>query len=420
MSTWTLHATGGPVHVRSGPALLSGIDAGPSLARHEARWGALPRPSGNELLGLCESVDIRGRGGAGFPFARKVSTMLGLRGRPVVVVNLSEGEPGSLKDGVLAEVAPHLILDGAAATAHALGTDELHLLIPEERPEVGLGIRRALAERADRDRGLRWQVHTAADRFVSGEASAVIERIEGRPGLPVTTWKPAAIAGVRGKPTMLSNGETFAHVGRLVLAGPTTFRAFGTVDEPGTTLLTVDGDRVEGRAPTVMEVPLGTPYSDVLPDVLLSEPVLLGGYHGVWAAPDALRSLQVSRASTVPAGLAIGAGIVLPLTRGCPVHRTGEITAYLAGQSAQRCGPCLNGLPALAAAVDQVVRGYGGTDEVVRLTTLVERRGACAHPDGTIRLVRSMLTVFAGEVTAHAHGRCDYAGTTTRRLEVTA
>jgi NADH:ubiquinone oxidoreductase subunit F (NADH-binding) len=88
------------------------------------------------------------------------------------------------------------------------------------------------------------------------------------------------------------------------------------------------------------------------------------------------------------------------------VRLTGDVVAYLAGQSAGRCGPCFNGLPALADAVAAVVDGRGDRGRVEQLAALVDRRGACAHPDGTVRLVRSMLATFADEVAEHAIGRC--------------
>ena len=90
---------------------------------------------------------------------------------------------------------------------------------------------------------------------------------------------------------------------------------------------------------------------------------------------------------------------------GCPVDFTSRVVDYLAGQSAGRCGPCLNGLPALAGAVRAVADGTGGTERVEQLAALVVRRGACAHPDGTVRLVRSMLAALPGEVAAHGSGR---------------
>ena len=90
----------------------------------------------------------------------------------------------------------------------------------------------------------------------------------------------------------------------------------------------------------------------------------------------------------------------------CPVTLTGQVVDYLAGQSAGRCGPCFNGLPALAGALGAVRDGRGGRTGCTSWPGLVERRGACAHPDGTVRLVRSLLGTFAAEVAAHAEGRC--------------
>jgi NADH:ubiquinone oxidoreductase subunit F (NADH-binding) len=136
-------------------------------------------------------------------------------------------------------------------------------------------------------------------------------------------------------------------------------------------------------------------------------PALVGGFHGAWATWDTLASAPVSVSAMQKLGSPLGAGVVLGVPAGtCPVRLTGDVVAYLAGQSAGRCGPCLNGLPALAAAVLAVVDGRGGRDRVDQLAGLVERRGACAHPDGTVRLVRSMLATFGDEVAEHAVGRC--------------
>ena len=117
------------VDVHSGPLLLSGIDRGPGLAAHRARLGAPPEPGIQALVTLLEDVGVRGRGGAGFPLARKLQTVMRARGsraaiggrRPYVVVNAAEGEPASAKDSALLDVAPHLVLDGAVVAARALG-----------------------------------------------------------------------------------------------------------------------------------------------------------------------------------------------------------------------------------------------------------------------------------------------------------
>jgi NADH:ubiquinone oxidoreductase subunit F (NADH-binding) len=322
-----------------------------------------------------------------------------------VVVNVSEGEPASLKDLALALTQPHLVLDGASLAAQALGVGTVHVVLPADQPRARAAVERALAERAGLDRAgrVRWEIHLAAARFVSGESSAVIELIGGRPGLPVTSWEPAAVAGVRGRPTLLSNAETFAHVAALALPGAVRYAALGTADEPGTRLLTLAADSGTAR---VVEVPHGTPWEEVLTVEELSTPILLGGYHGTWVPAGGLRGLSVSRSCLHPRGLTLGAGIVLPLTpAACPLEHTAAVLRYLAGESAGRCGPCFNGLPALATAFEDRVAGLPDSG-VDRLAALVEGRGACAHPDGAVRMVRSALRAFPEELLAHARGAC--------------
>ena len=384
--------------VLPGPALLSGIEDGPSLPAHRRRYGDLPRVTAPEVVAACEEANLRGRGGAAFPFARKLAAVMSGRGRPVVVVNAAEGEPASSKDTVLVRHAPHLVLDGAMILAGALGAREVHVITPRERPSVGVAVRAALAERSDRP---RVRVHETTTGFVAGQARAVLELMAGRPGRPVTAWQPEAMSGHRGRPTLLSNAETWAQVARLLLLGSDRYREHGTAAEPGTTLLTVDGRRV-------VEVAYGTRLSGVLgPD---PGPTLLGGFHGAWLTDQALHEARVEVDALRASGTPLGAGVLLP-DHGCPVATTARIAAYLAGESAGRCGPCVNGLPALASALGRLAAGGPGAAEaherVLHLCGLLPGRGACAHPDGTARMTRSLLTAYADEVAAHAAGRCD-------------
>ena len=395
-----------------GPVLLAGVGDGPSLSAHRARFGALPTPDLDAVLSAVGAAAVAGRGGAGFPFARKVAAAAAGKRRHVVVVNLSEGEPASAKDTALALLAPHQILDGAEVVARALRTKEIHVVTPQERPAVADSIARAVDERAAAETrggrgGPRWQLHSAAPGFVSGQAQAVLELLAGRPGLPVTAWQPEAISGLDGRPTLLSNAETWAQVAAVLRLGPLRYAAHGTFAEPGTTLLTLPHESDPDTA-VVVETAYGTPWVSVL-GAAVDRPVLLGGFHGTWAGAGVLAGARVSRVDLQQQGLTLGAGVVLPLPTGqCPIAFTWEIVDYLAGQSAQRCGPCRNGLPALAAEVGRLATGNPAVSwtRIAELVGLVERRGACAHPDGTARLVRSMLTTFDDEVGMHLAGRC--------------
>jgi NADH:ubiquinone oxidoreductase subunit F (NADH-binding) len=393
------------VGVRPGPLLLADVLAEPDLAAHRRRLGDLAPRDLDTLVAWCEAVAVRGRGGAGFPFAIKLRAAAGRR--PLVVVNGSEGEPASHKDSVLLTRAPHLVLDGAAVTARALGTREVHVVLARARPEVVRAVEQAVSQRRGSGERLRWRTHLADDRFVAGQARAVLELMAGRENLPVTAWTPEAVSGHRGRPTLLSNAETFAHVATLARIGPERYAAQGHPGAPGTVLLTVDGD---GAAPAVVEVAGGSRLVDAVGTRWQpGQPLLIGGYHGTWMDGADVVAARLDRTLLAESGFALGAGVLLPLAAGtCPLPRTARIVRYLAGESAGRCGPCRFGLPALADELDRVVLGRGSRARLDELAGVVTGRGACAHPDGTARLVRSMLECFPHEVAAHGSGRCDW------------
>jgi NADH:ubiquinone oxidoreductase subunit F (NADH-binding) len=397
----------GELAVAVGPRLLAGVTDGPGLTEHRRLWPAVVPMSAEQLIALTGSSRLLGRGGAGFPFHRKLTTAHASGRKRSVVVNAAEGEPGSAKDAALLVTVPHLVLDGAELVAGALECPTVIVVIPSERPSVIEALRSAIAERPER--GLRYELVETGGSFVSGQSRAVVELVEGRPNLPVTSWAPEAVSGIKGRPTLLSNAETFAQVAAVASLGADEYVRAGLPDEPGTALLTVAGD---GPGGVVVEVPYGVELSRVLEycGYALDGPVLVGGYHGAWLPAQEVARRRISRADLALAGATLGAGVLLPLDpASCPVEVTARIVAYLAGHSAGRCGPCKNGLPALAQSLDVLARGSDQTTtvRVKELASLVTGRGACAHPDGTVRLVRSLFRSFPEEIRAHEHARCD-------------
>ena len=174
--------------------------------------------------------------------------------------------------------------------------------------------------------------------------------------------------------------------------------------------------------PGVYELAYGVPLAELLgaaggPSVPL-QAVLIGGYHGSWVPYPAAAQAPVSRAGLQPYGASPGAGVIAALPSAtCGLVQTSRILDYLADQSAGQCGPCLNGLPRLAEEFARIVgtpgrhAARGALQEVRRLAGLVEGRGACNHPDGTVRLARSALQTFASDVEAHRGGSCVARGT---------
>ncbi|MBN9098502.1 MAG: SLBB domain-containing protein [Pseudonocardia sp.] len=351
---------------------------------------------GAAVIAEVAAAGLTGRGGAGFPVARKlaaVNAAVTVTGRtPVVVGNGSEGEPASSKDRVLLTTAPHLVLDGLAVAADAVGADRAHLVVT---PAAVAAVRAAVAQRSDR---VPVDVVAAGEHFVSGEETAVVAGLEGRRAVPGDKFRRVVESGVHGRPTLVQNVETLAHLGLIARSGAAWFRSRGTAAEPGTALVTISGAVAR---PGVFEVDHGAPLRDVvgLAGPRGETPVLVGGFHGAWLAPHEVAGAAFCRASLGTFGASPGAGVLIVLPAGASgLAETARITAYLAGQSAGQCGPCVNGLPRLAAELGRVAAGHGSRPddraELYRLAGLTEGRGACHHPDGTVRLVGSALRVF--------------------------
>jgi len=379
---------------------------GPSLTQHCARFGPLPALThAIELIGVLDEAGLRGRGGAGFPTGRKLAAITGRR--PVVIANGADGEPASDKDAVLLQRAPHLILDGLAAVAAALGSRETHLYAGALALPA---IRHALQERRDAGwGGPTVHLSEAPETFIAGEESAVINRIAGRAAVPVDRIVPVTDSGLRGRPTLVQNVETLAHVALIARYGPRWFRSIGTPAEPGTMLVTLSGT----AAPGILEVPLGIPLGDLLRDHAAPDvrALLLGGFHGAWIPGALTAQACLSRESLSPLGATPGAGVVHVLGAAeCGLRRSADIATYLAQQSAGQCGPCLNGLPALADTLTQLAYRRpqpNAVREATRLVALVDGRGACKHPDGTARFIRSALHTFTNDLALHLRGRCE-------------
>lgn len=362
------------------PLLLAGVGRPPTLGEHARLHGPLPRVA--DLTRLLAQAHLGGRGGAGFPTARKLAAVAAAGGRPVVVANGAEGEPLSKKDRALLRVAPHLVLDGAALLARELGTREAVIGVTRAAPELEAAVR----ERSRRDDGVAFTVQHVPDGFVSGEETALVRSLGGGRAKPTTKPPYPFERGLRGRPTLVQNVETLAHVALIARHGS---RAGAT------TLVTLAGAVAR---PGVHEVPLGVTVADVLSScggvTADAAAVLVGGYFGRFITPDAARSLVVS-----PETIGAGALAVLPAST-CAARECARIAAYLARESAGQCGPCTHGLPALARALAAADVG-----ETMRIAALVDGRGACRHPDGGARLVRSALEVFPEEFGLHARGR---------------
>ena len=372
----------------AGSVLDGPLEGSEPFADHVRRLGSCPAGS-PDLVAELEASQIRGRGGAGFPAARKWAAVLRQPDmRRIVVANGAEGEPCSGKDRLLLRSRPHLVLDGLQLAAETVGARETFIYLRH-----GDKASRASIERALRERRGSWRTRPhliqAPARYVASEETAVIARIEGRAAKPRDVPPRPYRSGVNGHPTLMQNVETLARIA-LIARG---------LDAASSALMTVHSRDQS----IVLDVTLGTPLGELVAtmggDPAGIRAALVGGYFGAWI------DLATGGAKGLGTEIPLGAGVVALLdTDHCGVAESARVLKYLASQSAQQCGPCTFGLPAMAHVLEAVQFGRAkpaDAERAVAWTNDLPGRGACRLPDGASRFAASSFAVFAREVNAH-------------------
>ena len=356
------------------------------LAEHRQRWGSPALPAEAFASALAGS-GLTGRGGAHVPATWKLTAARDAGPGGTVIVNGAEGEPGSAKDAALLQTRPHLVLDGAFASARAIQAAEVVLWVHDSAHLTRACLTAAVRERAPHE-SVRVRMLLAPDGYVSGEASAVIRAVRGGPALPAHS-PDRARPWSAGPAVLVHNAETHARFGMIALG----------LDPLASSIVTV----AESSAPvqftrrSVVEAGPEDTFASVLAASGAPEPqaVLLGGLGGSWVRWPDLAHLAVQPEVLRARGLSLGAGVLHLL----PFGRDGwaesvAIAERLAAESARQCGPCVFGLPSLADALRRAARTRNADVEVERLSGLIAGRGACRHPDGALRMAVSALEVF--------------------------
>ncbi len=417
-----------------GAPRLLGEPVGTDLGAHLAAFGRSPaqdrvkRGHAGPLVAEIERSGLAGRGGGWFPTGRKmhavVTSARTARKDPVVVVNAMEGEPAASKDAVLVHRNPHLVLDGAVLAAESIGSSVVYVTAHRGSRTLATLERAVEQRRSTGHDSVELRLYDAPDRYVASEESALAHFVGEGIALPVTVPPRVFESGVRRRPTLLSNAETFAHLALIARHGADWFRQVGDPGLPGTTLISVSG---AVGSPGVIEVPTGTSVRHILglaggTNGAISAAVT-GGYGGSWVKADAAIDLPWTPDGLRPAGGVPGAGVlaVLPVDV-CGIVETARVVRWMAGQGAGQCGPCRFGLAAVAADFDQLAAGRMNRTGLAALQQrlgVIPGRGACRHPDGVVRFAASALTVFADEAYRHMSSRCS-AGRRTTVLPVPA
>jgi NADH-quinone oxidoreductase subunit F len=385
-----------------------------SLVDHVAAGGGVGLERALELASddvtaLVAAAGLRGRGGAGFPTARKwEGVRANAAGGPLAIVaNAAEGEPGTYKDRTLLEQQPYAFVEGLCIALHATGATEAYVGIKRKftRPIERLTTAIAEAQQAGWPGADRIQVATGPDAYLFGEETGMLAVIEGdlplpripRPyeiGLNATSTAP--------NPTVVNNVETLLHVPGIVANGPEWFREAGTDSSPGTMVFTVVGD-VE--SPGVYELALGTPLRVLLEDIAGAEDVkaVYSGVSNAVITPAHLDTpLGFDEMRDAGIGMGSGGFIVYDSSRAI-VDVLAVLMHFLAIESCGQCNACKLGNTEMASILEQIQRGEADQTDLERLLRrahTVTDQNRCYLPVGSQLLLVSTVQAFTDEIVA--------------------
>ena len=342
----------------------------------------------DRVLQLLRDTGLTGHGGAGFPTATKITAVRGAR--PELIINACDGEPLVHKDGTLLRHRPLLLADGIAVVQAIVGPRRT-MIAAHQDPDDVRAAGEVLSAGAVDGELLPVPVH-----YVSSEASALASLASGGAARPLYREHPltSGLPGRRRRPVLVLNAETVARIGATVIRGSAT----------PTRLISLAGDL---QRPAVIESPLESRIGDLVQNAdPIAQPtaLLVGGYGGRWYDAD-----QLSERTLGSLGREVGAGLIMVHANGCPLRTVAGILGYLADQTAGQCGPCMFGLPAIAADWQALLSpqlAAAAERRLLHRLPTIAGRGACHHPDGAVAMAASALTVFETDLAAHRVGRC--------------
>jgi NADH:ubiquinone oxidoreductase subunit F (NADH-binding) len=324
-----------------------------------------------------------------------------------VLANGEEGEPAGWKDRFLMRRHPHLIVEGVAVAAFAVGAEHAWVYLADSVSAAA--ITNAVDAAADLLAGLTVQVVQVDHTYVAGEETAAIRFIDGGPALPTAKPPRPFEAGIQGAPTLVDNVETLAHAAWIAANGARRFRETGTPEFPGTFLACVSGDVA---SPVLTEVPFGVTLQDIIDAACPVEPIagaLLGGYFSGYL-PGTLLGTPADDESLRPLGFGLGNGAVVAIGESrCPVQVMGDLAAFFAASSAGQCGPCAKGTAAMGDVLASLRTGHAAADALERLARYgqtLRGRGACQLLDAAALVASRGLLHFSEVLEAHSTNGC--------------
>ncbi|MEN8170830.1 MAG: NADH-ubiquinone oxidoreductase-F iron-sulfur binding region domain-containing protein [Pseudomonadota bacterium] len=368
------------------------------------------------IIPTIQEAGLSGLGGSGFPTYRKWQFVADQNNDQdkYLICNGNEDEPGTFKDRILLQEAPHQVIEGACITALACGINRIVFYINPDQKESLAVVEQAVQQWRDSEffnrvetalgKELELTVRPSSGHYIGGEETAAIESVEGN--FPFPRGKPPfpAVSGVFGKPTLINNMETLSNVSHILRKGAEWYGDLGLGDSRGTKIYCLSGDVLY---PGAYELPMGTQLATLINEygggMLLEKKlkaVFTGGPSNTILTPKDLDvSLDFDSVKQRDSALGTGAMIVISEGTGI-VKRVAEYVNFFAHSSCGQCPSCKNGTFYAAQLLTRIDTGKGSRadlDALMNLYNMLPGSGRCHMLDGAMKVLQSSMQHFMHE-----------------------
>ena len=368
-----------------------------------------------QIIDEVKNSGLRGRGGAGFSTGMKWSFLPKNNEPRYLLCNADEGEPGTFKDRMMMERAPHQLIEGMIISAFAVGAKKSYIYVRGEYKKPIAILRKAIDEAykagflgknilgSGFDHEM--DVYSGAGAYICGEETGLISSIEGKKGQPKLKPPFPAIQGYLRKPTIVNNVETLAAVKYIIRDGAAAYKKFGTEKSAGTKLFSLSGNV---NKPGNYEVPLGYPLMDLINKEgggIKNGRKLKAVIPGGSSAP-VLTAAEVEKANLdyeclASMGTMLGSGAVIVIDDSqCMVDLLGVLMHFYSHESCGQCTQCREGTGWLNKIVHSILEGRGRLQDIdllVKVADNMKGRTICALSDAAALPVLSFVNKFRSE-----------------------
>jgi NADH-quinone oxidoreductase subunit F len=390
------------------------LDAYAAAGGYKAVIRTLSETKPAEVLEEVAISGLRGRGGSGFPTAKKWQMAAGQEasGR-YVICNAGEGDPGSFKDRAILEMNPHAVIEGMIIAGYAIGAGDGFICMRADRPTSLGRMEKALAQARERGflgteiagTGFRFDIalKKLPEAYMGGEETALISTLEGgRPQARVRPPYPAE-SGLYGSPTVVENVETLATLPWILAHGAREFQQIGNGNASGTKLFTLHGAVAR---PGVYEAPLNTSIKKLVEGsaggfTATAKAALVGSTSGGFLSPG-LFDIPLDFDSLQETGGDLSSGTIEILTENDRiVEKVRECLAFSSSQSCGKCVPDRVGTWRLLQIIERIEakKGRAGDLELAReLAEDISDGSLCGLGRGAMKPFLTALTFFGEEL----------------------